>query len=135
VVVWIHLTAEVLQRGEAGESDRDVDDAVAPGPAERIADDHRDFDAEALSQTATDRVRRAVRIERLKAHDLALADVRRVDAGVGTDKAAPGLTDDDARVHANDARALAQNDLDLSGILARHTRGVPSKRRRLDRAQ
>ncbi len=84
----------VVERGEPGRTDRGVDHAHPPGPAERVADDHGDLDAGELAQPGSELGRAAVRVHRQQHHG-AGGGVAGVDAGRGQDEAVPGL--DDAR--------------------------------------
>ena len=43
------VAAQVLEHLDAGRADRGVDDAIAPRPAHRVGDDHRDVDAESIA--------------------------------------------------------------------------------------
>ena len=62
-------------------------------------------------------------------------DVRGVDAGVGTHKAVVGLRDHDAAVHAYDAAALPEDDLDLARVLPVAERVALRERGRFDGAK
>src|SRR5215203_574573 len=55
---------QVEERGEAGDADRDVDGALAPRPAERVAHDHTDGRAGKLADPLADSRRAGVRVVR-----------------------------------------------------------------------
>ena len=60
--------AEVAQSGDPGHAERDVGRALAPRPAERVADDHAGHDTRQLGEPVAERRCRGVRVERQQDH-------------------------------------------------------------------
>src|SRR5580765_6516964 len=56
----VTLTAEVEERREAGDADRDVRRSLSPRPAERVADDHRNRPAGQLAEASANLARGSV---------------------------------------------------------------------------
>ena len=111
----VALAEVALERRDAAHADRDVRQALAPRPAERVGDDDGHVSARALPQALAQRPRGAVRIlgqqrDRIAVH------VRLIDARVGADPAVVRLGDEDAAVHPHDATRLPQDDLDQARI-------------------
>lgn len=73
-----------------------------------------------------------VRVHGQETDRVSAGDVGGVHAGVGADEAVAGLGDDDAAVHAHDAAALAEDNLDLARVLPPPGRVLFSKRGGLD---
>ena len=109
--------ALVVERREAGHAERDVHDAPAPRPPERVAHDDGHLDAQVRARCAARMVaRRGVRSRAAAASPCRRADVGGIDAGVGAHVAVPGARDDDAALHAHDVGGLAQDDLHLARV-------------------
>ena len=86
----------------------------------------------ACSMRCSQRFRRGVRVDRQQRDRAQLLDVRGVDAGVRADEAVLRLADHHAVVHAHDARALAQHDLDDARVLLPLLGDLLRERARLD---
>ncbi len=101
-----------------GHADRDIDDAPAPGPAERVGHDDGDVDAVARSDGRADPRRGTVGVDRQERHDRTgrRPDVRGIDAAVGAHEPVRGLGDQYAVLHPDDASGLAEDDLDLARV-------------------
>jgi hypothetical protein len=91
-----------LDGGEAGHADGDVDQPLAPRPAEGVGDDH--VTSPPTSVRRLSRIPRAERSESSAAGDHVGVDVGLIDAGVGAHPAVARLGHQHAAVHAHDAR-------------------------------
>ena len=129
--------AQVLERRQARHADRDVDDAPAPRPAERVAHDDGKVDPEAALDGLPNPRRGGVGVVRQERDDLAAgrADVGGVDPAVGADEAVRGLRDEHAVRHPDDPPGLAQDDLDLAGVAIPALGKLDGLRARFDRRQ
>ena len=98
--------AQVDDRGDAADADRDVGEALAPGPSERVGDDHRRRRRPARARSAS----RTCLAERSASTGSSAAqpcvDVRQVDARVRAHEAVRGLADDEVAAAAHDAHRL-----------------------------
>ncbi len=83
---------QVVQRREAGDTDRLVGLPGAPGPAHRVGDDHGDVDAGQLEQPGPQRPGRGVRVDRQQQHGARLG-AGGVDPRGGEHQPVPGLDD------------------------------------------
>src|SRR6266508_221090 len=104
--------AEVAEeRGESGETDRDVREPLAPGAAERVGDDHEDVGPGERAHAIPHGTGRAVGIYGQQRH-VVCVDVGLIDTGIRADPAVVRLGDQDALVHSHHASRLAQDHLD-----------------------
>ena len=94
---------------QAGAADGDVDDALAPGPAEGVGHHHRHLAARGGPQPVADAPGRAVGVLGEQGRP-AVLDVGEVDTGVGTDEAVAGLGDHEVAAAAQDADRLRLDD-------------------------
>ena len=134
--VGVGRAAQVVERQRPGHADRDVDDAPAPRPAERVGDDHRHVDAEPAADRRADPTRRT------RPGRAAAASRSSPSPGPTFEASTPPLAQTKPCgvsvmitpfVHAHDAARLAQHDLDLArdrGPSARRTRPPPVAARR-----
>ncbi len=120
VAVGIGLPAVVNDWLETGDADGDVGEALAPGTAKGVGDEHGHVGAGAVGDLLAQAARGGVGIAGQQRHP-AGGDVRRIDAGVGADEAMMRLDDNQsrcrrARIHADDAAALLQDDFNQPGV-------------------
>ena len=117
--VGIGRAAQVLERGDPGHADRDVDDAPAPRPAERVGHDDRQVDAEPLADGRPDPAGRGVGVDRQEGHDVEPL------AGPTLLASTPPLAQTKPWAvsvmitplrHPDDPARLAQDDLDLARV-------------------
>lgn len=114
VAVGIGLPAVVNGRLETGDADGDVGEALAPGAAKGVGDEHGHVGAGASGDLLAQAARGGVRVARQQRRP-AGGDVRRIDPGVGADEAVMRLDDNQSRcrragIHADNAAALLQDD-------------------------
>ena len=109
--------APVLDGPDAGDADRDVALADAPGAPERVGDHHARGDAGQLVEAVANAPRAGVGVDRQRDDGVFTGDVRGVDAGVGADEAVVGLADQHAADGADQPPRLVEDDLDLPRIL------------------
>ena len=62
--IRVRHAAQVVERQQPGDADRDVDDAPAPWPSERIRHDDGHIESEALQDRGPDARRRGIRVTR-----------------------------------------------------------------------
>ncbi len=60
--VEVGLSAQIDERGQAGDAERDADGAAPPGAAPAVADDHGERAAEVCAETVAQRGRRGIRV-------------------------------------------------------------------------
>ena len=111
--------AQVEERGDPGDADRDVGGALPPGPAEGVADDHGDGAAGQLGQPVAERAGRGVGIDRQQDERAGLRRIRRVHARGCTHETVLRLRDHEALAGADDALRLAQDHLDVARVVLR----------------
>ncbi len=97
---------QVHDRGQAGTADGDVDDTLAPGPAEGVGHHDRHLAARRGAQTVADAPGRAIGVLGEQRRPAAL-DVGQVDSGVGADEAVAGLGDHEVAAAPQDSHGLA----------------------------
>ena len=116
--VGVACAAQVLERPEARNADRQVGDPEAPRAPQAVRDDDARGCPEAGPEPVPDPARGRVGVLGKQQHDLAAlpANVAGVHAGVGKDEAVARLGDDHAVRHADDADRLPQDDLDLARV-------------------
>src|SRR5919108_5999279 len=107
----IALAEIAAQRREAGHADGDVDEALAPGPAEGVGDDHVHLHARLRAHRVAEPARGAIGIGRQQGHHVGV-HVGLVHPGVRAHPAVVRLGHQHAAVHAHDPAGLAQDDLD-----------------------
>ena len=124
-------TAEVEQRRQAGDAERDVGRALAERPPERVADDHADVAPRPVADRLPDPGGRRIRIEREQDQRPLALRVRGVDARRGADEAVPRLGDDQRRPHADDvARSRAGSTRRGAGRGRRRAPALAARARR-----
>src|SRR5919107_366289 len=135
ITVAVLLSPVVCQGVHAGHADSDVDYAVPPRSPEGVGDHDGHLDAEPEHQALTQAVGGGIRVHGEEADRFVAGDVRDVDASVRADEAVVGLRDDYAAVHPHDALALAEDDLDLAGVLVVVVGEAFGESGRLDRSE
>ena len=126
-------TAEVEQRGQARDAERDIGRPLPERAAEGVADDHAHVAAGPLANRVAQPCRRRVGIERQQDECAVAPGVRGIDAGRGADEAVARLGDDQRRSHADDVSALLQDPLDVARVAV--VGELERPRRRLDVVQ
>ncbi len=116
--VRVLCAAQVVEGQQPGHADRDIGDAPAPRPAERIGHDDRDVDAEPGADCGPDAAGGGIGVAWQERDERARTgpDVRGVHASVGAHEAMGGLGDEDAVRHPDDPSRLAQDDLHLAWV-------------------
>ena len=115
----IDRTPKIAEWRQPRHAKRDVRRPLAPGPAERVADDDTHRRARELAQAVTDAPGRPVGIEREQHERPGTARVRRVDSGRGAHEPVMRLGDHERRTGANDLPGLAQDPLDVPWVTVR----------------
>ena len=115
VAVGVDLAPVVEQGGQPGRADGDVGQPLAPGPAERVADDDADVHAEQLGQPGAEGAGRGVAVLG-EEHQQVLGHVRGVDPGGGQDPALPRLHDRQRTAAGDDADRLLLDGVEAGGL-------------------
>src|SRR5438067_11868589 len=113
----IALAEIAAQRCKAGDPDGDVDEALAPGPAERVGHDHVHLGPRLGAHGVAERAGRAIGVLGQQ-RDRVGVGVRLVHAGVGADPAVMRLGHQHTAIHSHDAARLAEDHLDQPRIAA-----------------
>ena len=121
VAVPVDSTRISVQHSQTGRADSGVDLTVAPGPAHRVGDHHRDVDAQPVAQTGAQRGGAAVGID-WQQRKFGPAHVGSVHAGGGLNQPDPVLGDQGpalARQHPHRlvVDQLAPQRIPLVGVL------------------
>src|SRR3954447_25172793 len=120
--------APVLERTQAGDPDRDLDLAVAPGAAERVGD----HDGGAAGERGARRGGARVGAARQQDERVRRRRVRGVDARVRAHEPVAGPGDDHAALGAHQLGRLVEDDLDVTRVLAPLGGELPRAVARLD---
>src|SRR5437588_2257795 len=112
----IAAAAVIAQWFHAGNADRGFGLSFAPGTPEAVGDDDGDRMARAFFEFSMQLFGGAVWIFGEQQGVAASANIRDVDAAVGTDESVMGFGDEHAVLAANDGAAFAQGKFDDSGI-------------------
>ena len=126
----VGASAPVIERLHAGEADRHVELAVAPGAAEAVGDQHGGRRAGQLAQARADAPRRGVGVARQQDQRVGIGGVGGVDAGVGAHEAVAGAADQHAALGAQDLDGLVEHDLDRARVAPCPALAAPRARAR-----
>ena len=118
------------ERRDARDADRDVDDAGAKRPAERVADDYADVAPRPLSDPLANGGGGRVGVERQEHERIRLGRVRCVDAGRCAHEPVAGLRDHERRARAHDRARFAEDHLEVARVVS--GRELDCRGRRLD---
>ena len=127
------MAAQIEQRRETGDTQRDTDRPGAPGSPVRVVDNNAHIGASVTVQPLPQRLTGLIRVERQTQHILRFAfrlrpDVRAIHTRVGADEPQPMLYDQRIEPHAQDFFRFGQDDFDK-------TRVFLSDRRQFKRAR
>ena len=106
--------AQVDQRWQTGDADRDADGSLAPRAAETVVYDDHDIDPGQRRQPAAQRLRTPIRILRQQKHSVGAVHrrhVRLVHSGIRHDEPEPVFNDQHTAARSYHANQLRQDDL------------------------
>jgi hypothetical protein len=115
----VRRAAQVPERSEARDAERDVGRPLPPRAAERVAHDHADVRVRQVAQPGAKPSRRPVGIERQQHEDAVRRRVGGVDPCRRADEAVPRLCDHERWPGAHHLAALAQDHLHVPRITVR----------------
>jgi hypothetical protein len=90
----IGCASQIDDSGYSGAADRDIGNPAPPWTTKRVRHDHGSINAEAMTKAIANSSGRAIGVNR-KQSGPTFFDIRKVDAGIGTDEAMFGFADDE----------------------------------------